>query len=189
MEEDIRNGYVPFFVSCTLGTTSAASFDALEEIGEVTQQYTKPIKVWLHVDGAYGGNSFICPEMRGPAAGLRYAYSFNVNPNKWLLTSFDCSCLWVKDRSWLTSALKVHATYLPNDPDQDITYILNFRNYGTPMSRRFRSLKLWFMLRLYGIEGLQKYIRNHCELAKIFSEKVLADGRFELCNLVNVSTV
>lgn len=92
MEEDETMGLIPFYVSTTLGTTSCCSFDNLQEIGEVCQKFPS---VWLHVDGAYAGNSFICPELKYLLAGIEYADSFNTNPNKWLLVNFDCSTLWV----------------------------------------------------------------------------------------------
>lgn len=104
MEEDELQGLIPFFVSTTLGTTGSCSFDALDEIGQALQRYPN---VWLHVDAAYAGNAFICPELKPLLKGIEYADSFNTNPNKWLLTNFDCSTLWVRDRIRLTSALVV----------------------------------------------------------------------------------
>lgn len=105
MEEDELQGLTPFFVSTTLGTTGSCSFDALDEIGAALKN--KFPDVWLHVDGAYAGNAFICPELKYLLKGVEYADSFNTNPNKWLLTNFDCSTLWVRDRIRLTSALVV----------------------------------------------------------------------------------
>lgn len=104
MEEDEQQGLIPFFVSTTLGTTGSCAFDDLAEIGEALQRFPS---VWLHVDAAYAGNSFICPELKYLLKGIEYADSFNTNPNKWLLTNFDCSTLWVRDRIRLTSALVV----------------------------------------------------------------------------------
>lgn len=116
-------------------------------------------------------------------AGIEFADSFNVNVNKWLLTSFDCSCLWVADRYKLTSALVVDPLYLQHGHEGAIDY----RHWGIPLSRRFRSLKLWFVIRTYGLSGLRKYIRRHCELAKLFESKVRRDPRFEISNDVRVS--
>lgn len=181
MEQDEAMGLIPFFVSTTLGTTGCCSFDNLLEIGSVCQQFPT---VWLHVDSAYAGSSFICPELRSTLNGIEYADSINLNTNKWLLTSFDCSCLWVRDRYKLTSALVVNPLYLQHDHAGTIDY----RHWGVPLSRRFRSLKLWFVLRTYGISGLQKYIRNHCQLAKQFEISVRSDKRFEICNEVKVYT-
>lgn len=108
MEEDAEAGLYPFFVSTTLGTTGCCAFDNLEEIGPVCKEYG----AWLHVDGAYGGNSFICPEYRYLMRGIEYAQSFNMNPNKWMLVNFDCSLMWVRDRFVLAQALVVDPLYL-----------------------------------------------------------------------------
>jgi len=183
MEVDVANGLVPFFVSTTLGTTSCCSFDNLTEIGPVCRRFPA---VWLHVDGAYAGNAFICPENKPLMAGMQYADSFNTNPNKWLLVNFDCSTYWVRDRIKLTSALVVDPLYLQHaNSDEAIDY----RHWGVPLSRRFRALKLWFVIRKYGIEGLQSYIRNHCRLAKSFEALVRKDSRFEVINEVKVSSL
>ncbi|XP_066997952.2 aromatic-L-amino-acid decarboxylase [Anabrus simplex] len=183
MEEDVKLGHVPFFVSTTLGTTSCCSFDNLNEIGPVCQRFPS---VWLHVDGAYAGNAFICPELKPLMSGIQYADSFNTNPNKWLLVNFDCSALWVRDRIRLTSALVVDPLYLQHGySDASIDY----RHWGVPLSRRFRSLKIWFVLRSYGISGLQAYIRHHIMLAKKFEGLVRKDSRFEVCNDVKLGLV
>jgi aromatic-L-amino-acid decarboxylase len=183
MEEDVAKGLVPFFVSTTLGTTSCCSFDNLTEIGPVCRRFPA---VWLHVDGAYAGNAFICPENKPLMVGMQYADSFNTNPNKWLLVNFDCSTYWVRDRIKLTSALVVDPLYLQHaNSDEAIDY----RHWGVPLSRRFRALKLWFVIRKYGIEGLQSYIRNHCRLAKSFEALVRKDSRFEVINEVKMGLV
>ncbi|CAG0896050.1 unnamed protein product [Darwinula stevensoni] len=182
MEEDRAIGLIPFFVSTTLGTTSCCSFDALSEIGPVCREYN----VWMHVDSAYAGNAFICPEFRYLMKGVEFASSFNLNPNKWMLVNFDCSLMWVKDRFKLTQALVVDPLYLQhNYSDKSIDY----RHWGIPLSRRFRSLKLWFVIRNYGVEGLRNYIREHCRLAKKFEELVRKDVRFEVVNKVQMGLV
>ncbi|XP_060529679.1 tyrosine decarboxylase [Cylas formicarius] len=183
MEEDETMGLIPFFVSTTLGTTSCCSFDNLPEIGAVCRKFSC---VWLHVDGAYAGNAFICPEFKYLLNGIDQADSFNTNPNKWLLTNFDCSTMWVRDRIRLTSALVVDPLYLQHGYS-DAT--IDYRHWGVPLSRRFRSLKLWFVLRSFGISGLQKYIRHHVRLAKRFEEHVMNDDRFEICNEVKLGLV
>ncbi|KAK7794688.1 hypothetical protein R5R35_008019 [Gryllus longicercus] len=183
MEEDEAEGLVPFFVSCTLGSTGSCSFDNLVEVGPVCRSFPC---VWMHVDGAYGGNAFICPELRPLMAGIHFADSFNTNPNKWLLVSFDCSCLWVRDRIRLTSALVVDPLYLQHDHSDEA---IDYRHWGIQLSRRFRSLKLWFVIRRYGIAGLQAYIRNHIRLAKAFEELVRKDDRFEVHNDVRLGLV
>ncbi|XP_045474538.1 tyrosine decarboxylase-like [Harmonia axyridis] len=183
MEEDESNGFVPFFVSSTLGTTSCCSFDNIKEIGEVVQNFQC---VWLHVDAAYAGNAFICPELKYLLEGIEYADSFNTNPNKFLLTNYDCSCMWVRDRFKLTSALVVDPLYLQHGYSNST---IDYRHWGVPLSRRFRSLKLWFVFRCYGISGLQSYIRHHLKLAKQFEALVKSDSRFELCHKVVLGLV
>ncbi|KAH1009541.1 tyrosine decarboxylase [Dendroctonus ponderosae] len=183
MEEDETMGLIPFFVSTTLGTTSCCSFDNLPEIGVISHKFPC---VWLHVDAAYAGNAFICPELKYLLKGIEHADSFNTNPNKWLLTNFDCSTMWVRDRIRLTSALVVDPLYLQHGYS-DAT--IDYRHWGVPLSRRFRSLKLWFVIRSFGISGLQKYIRLHIRLAKRFEAHVLKDRRFEICNEVKLGLV
>ncbi|KZC13244.1 Aromatic-L-amino-acid decarboxylase [Dufourea novaeangliae] len=183
IEADTAEGYIPFFVSTTLGTTACCSFDNLKEIGPICKKYPG---VWLHVDAAYAGNAFICPELKYLMAGIEYADSCNTNTNKFLLTNFDCSCLWVRDRFKLTSALVVDPLYLQHTHADTA---IDYRHWSIPLSRRFRSLKLWFVLRSYGISGLQAYIRNHIELAKRFEALVKKDSRFEVCNEVVLGLV
>ena len=181
--EDLARGLVPFYVSSTLGSTGCCAFDDLQELGPVCKRFPG---TWLHVDGAYAGNSFICPEMRPLMAGIEHADSFNTNPNKWLLVSFDCSCLWVRDRVQLTSALVVDPLYLQHANSAES---IDYRHWGIPLSRRFRALKLWFVLRSYGLSGLQAYIRNHIRLAKRFELRLRQNRRFELANEVLVGLV
>ncbi|XP_015122001.1 tyrosine decarboxylase [Diachasma alloeum] len=182
VDEDLSHGLVPFFVSTTLGSTGCCSFDNLEEIGPIARRK----RIWLHVDGAYAGNSFICPELRYLMNGIEYADSFNTNPNKWLLVNFDCSCLWVRDRVKLTSALVVDPLYLQH---ANASESIDYRHWGIPLSRRFRALKLWFVMRTYGISGLQKYIRNHIRLACRFERIMRKKKKFEVMNEVKVGLV
>ncbi|GMT16168.1 hypothetical protein PFISCL1PPCAC_7465, partial [Pristionchus fissidentatus] len=182
IQEDRNLGLIPFFVSCTLGTTSCCSFDVLSEVGPVATDND----IWLHVDAAYAGSSFICPENRHLLAGVEHAMSFNTNPNKWMLVNFDCSVMWVRDRFKLTQALVVDPLYLQHSwMEKSIDY----RHWGIPLSRRFRSLKLWFVIRMYGVEGLQKYIRNHIRLAKKFEQLLKADPIFEIVGDVQTGLV
>ncbi|KAG9510440.1 Tyrosine decarboxylase [Fragariocoptes setiger] len=182
IKADLANGLEPFLVSATLGTTSCCSFDNLEEVGRVCHEHN----LWLHVDAAYAGSALICPEFKYLMRGIEFASSFNMNPNKWMLINFDCSLMWVKDRFQLTRAFVVDPLYLQHSfSDQAIDY----RHWGIPLSRRFRSLKLWFVIRNYGVSGLQNYIRNHVKLAKQFEQLLLADKRFEIINQVVLGLV
>merc|ERR1712198_175965 len=182
MEADIEKGLHPFFVTAVLGSTGMCAFDRVDEIGPVCQAK----QAWLHVDGSYAGNSFICPEMRHLMRGIEYANSFNINPNKWMLVSFDCSCMWVKDQVEFTQGMVVDPLYLQHDNQSKA---IDYRHWGIPLSRRFRALKLWFVIRSYGVSGLQAYIRNHCKLAKVFEQLVRQDDRFKVVNKVQVGLV
>lgn len=176
VERDVARGLTPFFVVATLGTTSQVSFDNLVEIGVVCKKFPS---LWFHVDGAYGGNAFIIPEMRKLKVGMEFVDSFETNPNKLLMTAFDCTCLWVKNVLTLTAAFAVDPLYLQH---QHETAVVDLRHFGTPLSRRFRALKLYFMFRMYGLEGLQGYVRRVIAMGKHFEKIVKADDRFEIRN-------
>ncbi|CAH8593656.1 unnamed protein product [Dicrocoelium dendriticum] len=160
-------------VCATLGTTSCCSFDNLVSLGPVCHSYN----LWLHIDAAYAGSALICPEFQYLANGIEYACSINSNPNKWMLVGFDCSLMWVRDRQALTSSMAVDPIYLQH---KHSSKAIDFRHWGIPLSRRFRSLKLWFVMRAYGASGLRSYIRNHVALARLFAQNIRTDDRFEL---------
>ncbi|GFT18513.1 tyrosine decarboxylase [Nephila pilipes] len=182
IKKDIKNGYRPFFVTATIGTTSCGSCDKIDELGPICEKYD----MWLHVDAAYGGNAMICPEMRHHLKGVEYVSSFNTNPTKWMLVNYDCSAMWVSDRNKFTECLIVRPLYLAYNQEQ---FALDYRHWGIPLSRRFRSLKLWFTIRSFGVRGLQEYIRNHIKLAKHFARHIINDKRFELENEVHFGLV
>ncbi|KAJ8973717.1 hypothetical protein NQ317_009311, partial [Molorchus minor] len=158
----------------TLGTTSSCTFDRLDELGPVCNEFN----VWLHVDAAYAGSAFICPEYR--------ADSFNFNPHKWLLVNFDCSAMWLKDPSWLVDAFNVDPLYLKHEQQGSAP---DYRHWQIPLGRRFRALKLWFVLRLYGVENLQAHIRKQIGLAHYFESLVTSDDRFEITEEVIMGLV
>ncbi|XP_030652504.1 aromatic-L-amino-acid decarboxylase isoform X7 [Nomascus leucogenys] len=158
LERDKAAGLIPFFaiqVVATLGTTTCCSFDNLLEVGPICNKED----MWLHVDAAYAGSAFICPEFRHLLNGVEFADSFNFNPHKWLLVNFDCSAMWVKKRTDLTGAFRLDPTYLKHS-HQDSGLITDYRHWQIPLGRRFRSLKMWFVFRMYGVKGLQAYIRK-----------------------------
>ncbi|KAI4464255.1 group ii pyridoxal-5-phosphate decarboxylase [Holotrichia oblita] len=173
LKEDKAAGLIPFYLVATLGTTSSCAFDSLDEIGPICNEYG----VWLHVDAAYAGSSFICPEFRYLMKGIERADSFNFNPHKWLLVNFDCSTMWLKEPAWLVDAFNVDPLYLKHDQQGAAP---DYRHWQIPLGRRFRALKLWFVLRLYGVENLQAFIRKHIALAHYFEELVRSDDRFEI---------
>ncbi|HTX63128.1 MAG TPA: pyridoxal-dependent decarboxylase, partial [Acidimicrobiales bacterium] len=174
--EDRRAGFVPCFVLATSGTTSSMAFDPLREIGEICQEQG----LWMHVDAAMAGSAAICPELRGFQDGVELADSYAFNPHKWLLTNFDCDCFYVRDRTVLTDALSATPEYLRNAATTSGS-VVDYRDWQIPLGRRFRALKLWFVLRSYGAEGLRRHIRNHVALAGRLRARVDADERFGLC--------
>lgn len=182
IKQDREAGLIPFYCVATLGTTSSCTFDRLDEIGPVCNENN----VWLHVDAAYAGSSFICPEYRYLMKGIERADSFNFNPHKWLLVNFDCSAMWLKNPSWLVDAFNVDPLYLKHEQQGAAP---DYRHWQIPLGRRFRSLKLWFVLRLYGIETLQAHIRKHISLAHYFEKLVLSDDRFEITEEVLMGLV
>uniref|UniRef100_A0A2K5UM73 Aromatic-L-amino-acid decarboxylase n=2 Tax=Macaca TaxID=9539 RepID=A0A2K5UM73_MACFA len=184
LERDRAAGLIPFFVVATLGTTTCCSFDNLLEVGPICNKED----MWLHVDAAYAGSAFICPEFRHLLNGVEFADSFNFNPHKWLLVNFDCSAMWVKKRSDLTGAFRLDPTYLKHS-HQDSGLITDYRHWQIPLGRRFRSLKMWFVFRMYGVKGLQAYIRKHVQLSHEFESLVLQDPRFEICAEVTLGLV
>ncbi|CAH8653787.1 unnamed protein product [Schistosoma guineensis] len=171
IKEDKSMGLIPFYMCATLGTTSCCSFDHLKSIGQVCREND----IWLHVDAAYAGNAFICPEFRHYLDGIEDVWSININPNKWMLVSHDCSLMWVRDSKALTKSMIVNPSYLQHKHNT-----LDLRHWGIPLSRRFRALKLWFVVRIYGATGLRNYIRSHVQLAKYFANKVKTNNAYEI---------
>ncbi len=172
---DVAAGAVPAIVVATIGTTSTTAVDPLPEIGAICREYG----VWLHVDAAYAGAAAVCPELRWSHAGLEFADSYCFDPHKWLLTGFDCDAFWVADRAELVQALTVLPEYLRNAAS-DSGAVLDYRDWQVPLGRRFRALKLWFVLRWYGAEGLRAHIRGGVAAAQAFAARVRADDRFEV---------
>ncbi|KAK9944967.1 hypothetical protein M0R45_010502 [Rubus argutus] len=175
ISNDITSGLIPFFLCGTVGTTSSTAVDPLGELGKIA----KNNGMWFHVDAAYAGSACICPEYRHYIDGVEEADSFNMNAHKWFLTNFDCSVLWIKDRTALIQSLSTSPEFLKNKASQ-ANMVVDYKDWQIPLGRRFRSLKLWMVLRLYGLENLQSYIRNHITLAKNFEEFVTQDPRFEI---------
>lgn len=175
VEADRRAGLIPFFVCATIGTTSSNAMDPLVPIGEVCRKNN----LWLHVDAAMAGTAMLCPEFRHLQDGVEFADSYNFNPHKWMFTNFDCSCFWVADRNALIQTLSILPEYLRNQATESGA-VIDYRDWHIQLGRRFRSLKLWFVIRHYGVEGLQHHVREHVKLAQQFAGWVKADERFEL---------
>jgi aromatic-L-amino-acid/L-tryptophan decarboxylase len=173
--EDRRAGKVPCFVCATVGTTSSNAIDPLAEIGKICRDEG----IWLHVDAAMSGSAALCPEFRWIHDGVELADSYCFNPHKWMFTNFDCDAFWVADRGSLIRTLSVLPEYLRNKATESGA-VYDYRDWQIPLGRRFRALKLWFVIRHYGVEGLQHYVRRHVELAQTFKSWVEKSASFEL---------
>lgn len=175
IQEDVAAGRIPVMVCATVGTTSSTAVDPVRAIGEVCRRHG----VWLHVDAAYAGSAAICEEFRWVVEGAELADSWGFNPHKWLLTNFDCGLFWTRDRASLLRALSITPEYLRNAAS-DAGAVIDYRDWQIPLGRRFRALKLWFVMRHYGLEGLRAHIRGHVRLAEHFESLVRSDDRFEI---------
>ena len=175
IERDRQDGLVPCFVCATVGTTSSNAIDPVPEVGQICRQEG----LWLHVDGAMSGTAALCPEFRHIHAGLELADSYCFNPHKWMFTNFDCDCFYVADRAALIQALSILPEYLRNVATES-GQVFDYRDWQVPLGRRFRALKLWFVIRHYGLEGLRYHVRQHIALAQEFARRVEEDDRFEL---------
>jgi aromatic-L-amino-acid decarboxylase len=182
VEKDKKRGFEPACVVATLGTTSSTAIDPLAAIGKICRRHG----IWLHVDAAFAGTAALLPEKKSMLEGVEYADSFVFNPHKWMLTNFDCSAYFVKDPGVLIRTFEIHPEYLKTGLDAQVK---NFRDWGIQLGRRFRALKLWFVIRSYGVEGLQKMVREHIRLAQRFKEWVEEHEDFELMAPVSLSLV
>jgi aromatic-L-amino-acid decarboxylase len=173
---DRAAGAVPVLVCGTIGTTSTAAMDPVAAIGEICRRHN----VWLHIDAAYAGVAAVCPELRWVNDGVaEYVDSYATNPHKWLLTNFDCTVLWVADRSPLIGALTIHPEFLRNAATATGA-VIDYRDWQIPLGRRFRALKLWSVLRWYGAEGLREHIRTGLAQATELATWIAEDPDFHL---------
>jgi aromatic-L-amino-acid decarboxylase len=179
--EDKKNGWLPFAVVVTVGTTSTTSIDPVPAIADICQME----KLWLHVDGAYGGMAAIVPEMRSVLDGCDRADSLVTNPHKWLFTPMDCSVLFTRHVDTLKQAFSLVPEYLKTTDGK----VNNYMDWGVQLGRRFRALKLWFIIRSFGVEGMIGILREHCRLAREFALWVDADNNFERLAPVPFSVV
>ena len=168
-------GHLPAFVSATVGTTGVNAIDPIDEIAEVCRRHG----LWLHVDAAMSGTAALCEEFRFVTAGAGAADSWCFNPHKWMPVNFDCDVLWVADRAGLVRALSVLPEYLRNAATES-GRVIDYRDWQVPLGRRFRALKLWFVLRSYGLEGLRELVRSHVGMARGLAARVRGCESLEL---------
>jgi aromatic-L-amino-acid decarboxylase len=182
IELDIKNGFKPLCVIATLGTTGTTAIDPINEIALICQEFN----IWLHVDAAFSGSALILPEYRWMAEGLEMADSFVFNPHKWMFTNFDCSAYFVNDKDALINTFTILPEYLKTKTTGKVN---DYRDWGIALGRRFRALKLWFVIRDFGVQGLQKRLRSHIQLAKDLEEKIKTNSNFELMTKRNINMI
>jgi aromatic-L-amino-acid decarboxylase len=181
---DQAAGRRPAFVCATVGTTSSNAVDPLPAVGRICRQHG----VWLHVDGAMAGTAGLCPEFRPLFDGLELADSYCFNPHKWMFTNFDCDCFFVARRAELIRTLSILPEYLRNQATESGA-VIDYRDWQVPLGRRFRALKLWFVIRSFGVAGLQERVRRHVALAREFVGWVQNDPQYELAAPAPLSLV
>ncbi|MBC8167428.1 MAG: amino acid decarboxylase [Bryobacteraceae bacterium] len=182
LEQDVGTGKRPCCIVPTVGTTSTTSIDPVSEVIDIGARYG----AWVHVDGAYGGCAGIVPEFRYLMDSVDRAHSFVVNPHKWLFTPIDCSVLYLSRPEHLRRALSLTPEYLKTTEDDRV---VNLMEYGVPLGRRFRALKLWFVMRWFGRDRMAAIIRSHVEMARALASEIAADDRFEISAPVPLSLV
>ena len=173
IQQDIAQGQIPCCVVANIGTTSTVAVDPIKSIGEICIRYG----IWLHVDAAYAGTALLLPEYQWMAEGMELADSFVFNPHKWMFTNFDCSAYYVKDKTLLLRCFELLPEYLKT---KTRGHVNDYRDWGIPLGRRFRALKLWFVIRSFGIKGIQFKLRKHIELNQLFAQWIRENPDFEL---------
>lgn len=173
--DDKSAGFTPFFICAAMGTTSSNAIDPIQKIGEIA----KKENCWLHIDAAMSGTAMVCPEYRHYIKGVELADSYCFNPHKWMFTNFDCDVFWVANRNELINTFTILPEYLRNKATES-GEVFDYRDWHIQLGRRFRALKLWFVIRHYGIEGLQFHVRKHIELAGKFAEWIKQTDNFEI---------
>ncbi|KAJ4721190.1 Tyrosine decarboxylase [Melia azedarach] len=175
IEDDIKSGLVPLYLCATVGTTAAGAVDPIEELGKIAREY----KLWFHIDAAYAGSACICPEFRNYLDGVELADSISMNPHKWFLTNMECCCLWIRQPSSLTDSLSTHSEIMRNSVSES-NRVIDYKDWQIALSRRFRALKLWVVIRKHGLAKLMYHIRSDVNMAKRFEAMVRKDKRFEI---------
>ncbi len=173
IEDDIQNGKIPCAVVTTLGTTGTMGMDPLAAINDICEKH----EIWNHVDAAYAGNAFLLEEYQHYISDLKRANSYVFNPHKWLLVNFDCSVFFIKEKELLLRTFEILPEYLKTGNRGKVN---DYRDWGIPLGRRFRALKLWMVIRTYGISGLKHYLRNQMELTEWIEQEMKNHPHFEV---------
>ncbi len=182
IRKDLGQGYQPACVVAALGTTSSTAIDPIRPIGEICRKY----RLFYHIDAAYAGTALLLPEMRWMSDGIELADSFVFNPHKWMFTNFDCTAFFVQDKQLLTGTFSILPEYLKTPIDRQVN---NYRDWGIQLGRRFRALKLWFVIRTYGLEGLQARLREHIRIGQWLAAEIEKEPDFELLAPVPLNLV
>ncbi len=182
IQKDLEQGHVPVCVISAIGTTGTVAFDPLKPIAQICNKYN----IWHHVDAAYAGSAMVLEENRKYIEGIEEVDSYVFNPHKWMFTNFDCSAYFVKDKAALIRTFEIMPEYLKTGSDQVVN---NYRDWGIQLGRRFRALKLWFVIRSMGVETIKEKIRNHIQWANELAEKVRNNDHFELWEPQNMGLV
>jgi aromatic-L-amino-acid decarboxylase len=182
IQKDMRDGYTPLAVIVAIGTTGSTAIDPLRAIGEISKKYN----LWVHVDAAYAGTALVLPELRWMIDGIEYVDTFVFNPHKWMFTNFDCSAYFVRDKEALIQTFEIMPEYLKTPEDQRVN---NYRDWGIQLGRRFRALKLWFVIRSFGVRGIQQKVRQHIQWAQELAEEIDRHPEFERLAPVPLATV
>jgi aromatic-L-amino-acid decarboxylase len=182
IQQDIEAGFIPVFIVGALGTTGSTAIDPIDELGEIAKRYG----IWYHIDAAYAGSVFIIDEFRNQFKSLHLADSFVFNPHKWMFTNFDCTAYYVKNVNHLVNTFSLTPEYLRTPEENQVN---NYKDWGIQLGRRFRSLKLWFVIRSLGVEGIQNRIAHHIELGQWFAQQIREHPDFELLAPVPLNTV
>ncbi|MCB0750856.1 MAG: amino acid decarboxylase, partial [Ignavibacteriae bacterium] len=182
IRNDIENNYQPFCVVATVGTTSTTSIDPVDRISQISKKYN----LWLHVDAAHAGSAAIVPEVRPILSGVEDADTMVVNPHKWLFVPIDLSVLFTSKPEVIKKAFSIVPEYLKTDEESKV---INYMDYGIQLGRKFRSLKLWFLIRYFGVQGLQNIIREHLRLGELFADLIDRHSNFERLAPTPLSTI
>ncbi|KAL5862484.1 hypothetical protein ACOSQ4_003780 [Xanthoceras sorbifolium] len=184
IEEDIKAGLIPLYLCGTVGTTSSGAVDPIKELAIISREY----KIWFHIDTEYAGSACICPKFRPYLDGVELADSISMNPHNWFLTNMDCCCLWLKQHKFLVNSLSTNAEYLRNSAIESNS-VIDYKDWQIALSRRFRALKLWIVMRKHGSANLMYHIWSDVAIAKRFEALVARDHRFEIMVPTNFALV